>query len=177
MCCKLFQIKELDKQAGVWCRHCQVENGCRIYLERPSVCRDFHCSYLLDAGLGEEWKPARSKMVLTTELGGRRLTIYVDPQRPDAWKREPFYSALKKRAALAAPQRGQVLVCIGRRMFMVFPDRDVDLGIVGTDELIVTGTQTTPSGVRQEAYKIHKDDPRAQQLAGAPAGADLSDES
>ena len=54
---------------------------------------------------------------------------------------------------------------MGRNAHMIFPDRDVDLGIVGDDELIITGERRTPSGVRLEAYKMHKDDPRAQSLA------------
>lgn len=169
LCCKLLKIEELAKPAGTWCEHCHVETGCRTYPDRPQTCRDFLCNYLLNERLGEEWKPSKSKMVLTTELAGRRLTVYVDPQRPEAWKREPYYSRLKEWAANSAPTRGQIIVCIGRRMHMILPDRDVDLGQVNEDEVIVTGRQQTPMGIRLEAYKLHKDDPRAQQLL---AGAD-----
>jgi hypothetical protein len=47
-------------------------------------------------------------------------------------------------------------------MYMILPDREVDLGIVAEDELIITGERPTPLGVKLEAFKIHKDDPRAQ---------------
>jgi hypothetical protein len=116
-------------------------------------------------GLGDEWKPSHCKIVLVAELDGNRIAAHVDPQRPDAWRREPYYSQLKQWAEMAAPHRGQVVACIGRRMYMILPDREVDLGIVGEDELIITGERTTPFGVRLEAFKIHKDDPRAQKLA------------
>ena len=47
---------------------------------------------------------------------------------------------------------------------MVFPDREVDLGVVGEDELIVISERATPFGVELDASKICKDDPRAGAL-------------
>ncbi len=159
MCCKLFEIEALGKPAGTWCQHCEVEHGCRIYDSgRPQLCIDFYCDYLRDAKLGEEWKPSRSKIVLARDLDGRRLWAHVDPQRPDAWRREPFYSTLKAWARLSAAQRGQVVVSVGKRIFAILPDRDVDLGIVGKDEVIVTAAKSTPAGLRLDAYKRRKDD-------------------
>jgi hypothetical protein len=110
------------------------------------------------------WKPSHSKLVLVSELGGSRIAAHVDPQRPDAWRREPYYSQLKRWAAAVVPHRGQVVACIGQRTFMIFPDRDVDLGIVGDDDRIITGERETPLGIHLEAYKLHNDDPRVQGL-------------
>ena len=163
LCCKVLKITELNKPQGAWCWHCKPGVGCKIYPERPQECRTFHCGYLTQARLGEEWKPNHSKMIVVAE-DGNRITAHVDAQRPDAWKREPFYSQLKEWAAAAVPYGGQVEVGIGRRTYVILPDKDVDLGEVGDDELIVTEERATPTGIELNAYKIHKSDPRAQHL-------------
>ena len=163
----VLEIKELQKPEGVWCDHCSTRRSCDIYEQRPKECRDFYCGYLTIGDLGEEWKPSKSKIVLVSELDGNRICAYVHPNRPDAWRREPFYSTLKEWAVAAAAHRGQVMVCIGRRTYMILPDRDVDLGIVGDDERIVTGEKQTPFGIQLEAFTVHKDDPLGQ-LAKPP---------
>jgi hypothetical protein len=141
-----------------------------VYASRPRECGNFFCAYLTNPELGEEWKPSHAKFVVAYELDGKRIAVYVDPQRPNAWKQEPYYSKLKQWAEAAVPYRGQVLACVGRRTYVVFPDRDVDLGVVGDDELILTHERTTSLGVQLEASKIHKDDPRAKTLPGADRG-------
>jgi hypothetical protein len=155
------EVKALNKPPGVWCAHCKPGSGCAIYSERPRECGDFLCDYLTNPGLGEEWKPSHSKIVVASELDHNRIAVHVDPQRPDAWKQEPYYSRLKQWAAAAVPHHGQVLACVGGRTYIVFPDRDVDLGVVGEDELILTRERATPLGVRLDASRIHKDDPLA----------------
>jgi hypothetical protein len=160
-----LKIEELTKPQGTWCRHCKPGKGCLIYGSRPAECRNFYCGYLTNAALGEEWKPSTCKIVLVVELDGNRIAAHADPHRPNAWRQAPYHSTLREMARLAAPLRGQVVAYVGRNAHMIFPDRDVDLGIVGDDELIITGERRTPSGVRLEAYKMHKDDPRAQSLA------------
>ena len=164
LCCKVLKISELAKPQGVWCVHCKPGRGCTIYATKPAECTTFFCGYLTNSHLSEEWQPIRSKIVVTPELDGNRIAVHVDPQRADAWRREPYYSQLKEWATSAVPYRGQVVACVSRHMFMVFPDRDVDLGIVDDDHLIVTGERTTPFGVKLEAFLLHKDDPKAKTL-------------
>jgi Fe-S-cluster containining protein len=41
LCCSIQNIEELNKPEGVKCRHCN--NGCTIYEDRPTVCREFNC--------------------------------------------------------------------------------------------------------------------------------------
>jgi hypothetical protein len=164
LCCKLMKIVELDKPHNVWCTHCKQGSGCTIYVTRPNECRSFMCGYLQIPDLDEAWKPSHSKIILVSELDGKRVAAYVDPQRPDAWRKEPYYSQLKRWAIAKLADGGQVAVCIGRRIIMVFPDRDVDLGVAQDDEILVTSERMTPEGVRMEAFKVHKDDPRLQAL-------------
>ena len=167
LCCKALEIEVLNKAPGVWCAHCKPGAGCTIYSRRPRECGDFFCDYLKNPELGEEWKPSTSKIVVVSELADNRIAVYVDPQRPDAWRQEPYYSRLKQWARAAVPHRGQVLACVAGRTYVVFPDRDVDLGVVGDDELIVTSERTTPLGVQLDASKIRKDDPLARTLPGS----------
>jgi Fe-S-cluster containining protein len=127
LCCKVIGVKALGKEMGVWCQHCSPGGGCAIYETRPDECRNFDCGYLLEPSLGPEWKPSESKIVLLTELGGRRIVAHVDTQRPDAWRREPFYSTLKMWAKDNAAVGGQVVVSIGPRRIAILPDRDVEL--------------------------------------------------
>ena len=112
---------------GIWCQHCVVAGGCAIYETRPEECRTFNCGYLMEPALGPEWKPSDSKIVLLTEEKGRRILAHVDKQRPDSWKREPFYSALKQWASDGRASGMQVMVAIGHRRIAILADRDVEL--------------------------------------------------
>ena len=164
LCCKVMRIVELGKPRGVWCKHCSAGAGCRIYEERPAECRAFHCGYLTIGTLSEDWFPAKAKIVLAADLNGKRVSAHVDPTRPDAWRAEPYYRQLKEWARLTAPEQGQVVAFVGERTIVILPDKDVDLGVVAEDELIVTRERLTPFGVEYEASKIKKDDPRAARL-------------
>jgi hypothetical protein len=101
-----------------------------------------------------------SKIVLAVTTNGLRLAAHVDPQRPDAWRKEPYYSQLKRWAEKALPHRGQVVIRIARRAIVLFPDKEVDLGIVGEEEHIVTSEQKIFGRTEYHAHKMHKDDPR-----------------
>jgi hypothetical protein len=161
-----MSVTTLNKPAGVWCAHCRPgRERCTIYPTRPEECRRFVCLYLIEARLSEAWKPSHCRIVLTTDLGGDRIIASVDPQRPDAWRVSPYYEQLKRWAEVSARFRGQVMVRVGRRAYMIFPDRDVDLGEVGTDETIIITERETPLGIELEPLKVSKNDPRALKLA------------
>ena len=44
VCCTLSVVKELNKEAGETCKHC--DKGCTIYGKHPQECKDFECAYL-----------------------------------------------------------------------------------------------------------------------------------
>ena len=135
LCCKVMAIETLSKQAGAWCRHCRPGHGCLIHPERPAECRDFACLWLTDARLGPEWKPGKSKLVLTTSEDG--IEVRCDAGFPDAWRKEPFHSEIQTLAASGEAHDVTVLVIIGERMILLTSDREFDLGVVGPDERIV----------------------------------------
>lgn len=108
LCCRLPDIDDLDKPADAWCRHCIAGKGCSIYADRPKLCRDFLCRWMLDDGLGPEWEPSRSRMMVYGQ--GEQITVLADPDRPDLWRHEPYMSQLKGWAADAEPTGGYVIV-------------------------------------------------------------------
>lgn len=146
LCCKIFGIPEIDKPRFQWCGHCAIGEGCRIYETRPATCRAFVCGWLVDGTVPDHWKPSESRMVLTSEHGGRRLVIYVDTGRLDAWKKPPYYAEIKRTAAAMARSGGQVIVWQGPNAIAILPDRDKPLGPVAPGQIIATTARKGPGG-------------------------------
>jgi Fe-S-cluster containining protein len=174
LCCDLLAVPEIAKPALQMCRHCVAGEGCRIYESRPKQCRMFTCHFLENPKLSEEWRPSKSHFVLVVSPDGQRLAVNVDPARPGAWRRKPYYAQLKdwSWAAAAHPRRiGQVLVSVGKQTFVILPDRDVDVGAVEEDEIVVTEGLPGAGGMTFNAFKMKKDDPRAGPILRATTGA------
>lgn len=129
-------ITALQKPIGSWCVHCKQGVGCTIYEKRPDECRTFMCMWLFDERLGSEWKPEKSKLVVTTSEEGNGLEVRCDPGFPAAWRKEPYYSQIREWAVAAAPSGGTVLVCIGTREILVAPEGEFPLGDVAPDDRI-----------------------------------------
>ena len=117
LCCKLPSVAELNKPIDRWCQHCKPgKGGCTIYADRPAVCVGFTCGWLTQLTIGDEWFPARCKMILTETEDGR-IFVHVDPAFPNAWRREPYYSQLKAHVP--------VEIRIGSRCFDLLSEREV----------------------------------------------------
>ena len=156
LCCKLLKIPETDSDKGSWCRHCETGKGCGIYETRPQRCRDFMCGYLIWDAVPDHWLPAKSRIVVVSEMGFR-INFTVDPSAPNRWREAPWHAEIKALSVLAFQQNRQVLVTVGNKVIAMLPDREVELGIVTEDEVVVTGRR--PDGT-WGAAKVHKDDPR-----------------
>lgn len=135
LCCKVMEIEALAKPAGNWCPHCRPKHGCAIYQERPAECADFNCLWLLNARLGEQWRPSKAKFVLTTSKDG--IEVRCDPGFPDAWRREPYATGIRQWAVSGDTHDVTVLIITSRRMILITGEREFDLGIVGVDQRIV----------------------------------------
>lgn len=146
LCCKVFDVPVLDKPSGRWCQHCLPGQGCGIHATRPQYCRDFFCLWITQGWLGDEWKPAVSKIVLTISPLNGMLTAQVDAQTPNAWRRDPYYRHLKQWAAAALPRGQIVTVFVGRQATVILPDRDVALGEIGAGDRIVPEPMQSPHG-------------------------------
>jgi hypothetical protein len=154
LCCKVMKIVEIGKPPGRWCANCRPGQGCAIYAERPGECRQFFCGWLTNPDLSDEWKPERSKIVVTLEGGGRMVAAHVDSSQPDAWRRAPFFQKLKQWARIAERDDRLVLVRVGARAFVIFPDRETDLGLMDENDLIATRRIDAPQGSCREAIRI-----------------------
>jgi hypothetical protein len=110
--------------------------------------------------LGEHWLPSRSKLVVAFKPDGMEIVVHVDPGVPYAWRAEPYRSEIRSLAAHAARTAYTVFVQVGRRVIVVFPDREVDLGVVAEDERILIREVAGPGSSRRDAVKLKTDDPR-----------------
>jgi hypothetical protein len=123
LCCKLPYVDELNKSIDTWCPHARPgRGGCSIYATRPAACRAFVCGWLegLSFPVGDEWFPARCKMVISEVAAGPLVTV--DPAFPNAWRQEPYYSQILDWSRQARAQGLIVQVRIGRRFIAPKPD-------------------------------------------------------
>jgi hypothetical protein len=162
LCCKVYSIKELKKPAGRWCAHVARGLGCNIHANRPQECRQFFCSWLFDPNLGPKWKPEVSRFVLSTDSVYQALMVMVDPGMPMAWKREPYYSVLKRFSEVFFPINNKVLVNVSGHITVILPDRDVQIG------KIVAGNEIA---IWREGSVYHAELRRAADLAQTPIGS------
>jgi hypothetical protein len=139
-----MEISELAKPTGEWCPHWAKGVGCSIYESRPGECRKFVCGWLLDANLGDEWKPEKSKLVVVPEAR-EKIVVYPDPSMPNAWRKSPYFEQIKTWAKAGWPQR-LVFVMIKRRGIVVLPDTELDIGQVPLNKTAVLSKANTPSG-------------------------------
>lgn len=144
LCCKVLRVG--DKPAMQWCEHCTIGSGCNIYESRPGECRTFHCGYLRMPELTEAWRPADSKLVVAIGPGDKRIVIFVDPARRGAWRKEPYYTTIKRWARVLCPQAGQVLVHDGPEVIAVLPDRDKSMGPQREGRSLVSVVDRGPNG-------------------------------
>jgi len=89
--------------------------------------RAFFCRRIVDADAGPERQPLTCKMVVYFEPAARRLSIRVVPERPDAWRKEPYCGQIKQWARAAVQARQLVVLYIRRRMIMILPDKETHL--------------------------------------------------
>lgn len=118
LCCKLMGVHALNKPPAKWCVHFRRASGCGIYEDRPKDCRVFNCLWLLtDNRLGLDWKPSVAGFLMHSEDEGRRLIVECDPAAPQAWRKEPYRSAIQRWADTGQ----EVLVFAGRRGVRLLP--------------------------------------------------------
>ena len=164
LCCKVLEAEPIGKPANVWCVHCVKGVGCGIHLSRPPVCREYHCGWLIDGTLGEEWRPETAHIIITYRNEGMRLNAHADEDYPDAWLKEPYYSQLKRWAAMGLERGGQVFAYVGRQASVFLPDRHVEVGPLDPEDIIFI--ERLPSG-DWNARKVSHEEAAALRASGA----------
>jgi len=148
LCCKVLEVPALYKPQGQWCKHCKPGSGCATYRLRPKACRDFNCLWLTEDWLNDDWKPKTAKFVLMWEYDFKSLTVVTDPNLPNAWKAEPYYSTLKALATKHLSEHRLVMVISGDKRSVILPDQEVLIGHQKEKiawEVMNTGSAETPS--------------------------------
>ena len=72
-----------------------------------------------------------------------QLIILCDPGFPDAWRKEPYYSQIKKLSERPSKNYTTVIVRTRGRMIYVFPEADIDLGAYREGVPVDSGYQLT----------------------------------
>jgi len=67
-------------------------------------------------------------MIVSPKHDGKMAVVSVDASRPDAWRKEPYFSTLKRWSSEI-----DVLVNINRQCYQIHPDRIEDLGLIPED--------------------------------------------
>jgi hypothetical protein len=137
MCCKLIEVVALEKPQNVWCTKCTPGKGCTAYDARPPECATFNCGWLTDMTLGEEWRPDRAKFVITFEPGTGRVFLACDTAAPGAWRREPYYSAIRNSLLLPGAERKQIVVLTGKKLTLLVRNGEYDLDWNKGDDIVI----------------------------------------
>lgn len=66
LCCRVLEIRALDKPAGILCRH-NTGTGCGIYPERPEACARWHCLWRRIDALPDALRPDRSGVMFSLD--------------------------------------------------------------------------------------------------------------
>jgi Fe-S-cluster containining protein len=147
MCCKVFKIPALDKPAGTWCTHCIPGNGCKVYADRPILCRQFECLWLEENDIPEIWKPERSKMVLSTSPTTGFMHVQVDPGQPSAWQKQPYHSHLLAWSARLLAEKRHILVLVNDDATLILPKQALHLGHMREDESFLVKQRFGSQGI------------------------------
>jgi uncharacterized protein len=105
MCCKVLDIDELQKPAGPFCPNCIAGGGCKIYADRPDVCRDFICLWKDDRSLSPQMRPDRVGTILMEDDDSQEYRAVCDPDTPLAWRTPLVFKHL-----VAMAKSGRVVV-------------------------------------------------------------------
>jgi hypothetical protein len=89
ICCKVFDIHELDTPSGEYCRHC-TGGACGIHEERPQVCRGYECAYLAN-DWNESLRPDKCGVVINNTPGDGYVALrFRDDVSPEIMQQIKF---------------------------------------------------------------------------------------
>jgi hypothetical protein len=154
LCCKVFEVPVLQKPAGAWCEHCRPGAGCGIHEARPQHCRIFFCLWMSDPTMPDEWKPEKSKIVLTLFPGNGFIYAQVDPGSPQAWRKAPFYDRLRAIAGQLINQGRHVVVFVNDAATLIMPDEAVPLGAMKPTDNFKIDRMFGPKGPTYKVTRI-----------------------
>jgi len=60
---KLIELISVDSRAGELCIYCEKNKGCKVYDERPTICRTFSCAYAQQKEMMIELRPDKCGII------------------------------------------------------------------------------------------------------------------
>jgi hypothetical protein len=157
LCCKVYNIPEIGKAAGKWCKHCTPGKGCAIHETLPSQCAAFNCLWRTEEALPPHWKPEQSKMVITIFPLNGFIYVQVDPGAPSAWRKQPYYDQLRQWAKNNLQKGIHVIVFVNEIATLIMPDQDVPIGPMKPTDGISVRRNFAPGFAKYEATLIPGD--------------------
>ncbi|MDI7774080.1 hypothetical protein [Asticcacaulis sp. EMRT-3] len=154
LCCKVYDIPELEKKMGHVCHHVRPEGGCGVWGLHPQTCQDFKCLWIRHDDMNALWRPDVCGFVLRLEPNGTTLAVDVDPDRPDAWRTQHYYDQLKLWSEVMPKNEGLVLVYVPGGLFVITPMEDLFLKAPKRGDILETGMEMTLFGLRPFARVI-----------------------
>jgi hypothetical protein len=135
LCCMAVEIPEVDKPPGGWCPHCKPgAGGCMIYDRRPSRCRTYACTWLIDGSVPDHWRPLTAKMFIDFHAYGTpprvAMRVHVHPKYPNRWREQPWYGELKimaVRMLARKPPISTYVTVLGGDKYQVLPDHELKI--------------------------------------------------
>jgi hypothetical protein len=83
---------------------------------------------------------------------------YRDPGALSRWREEPYYSQIKTWSEIGADNAMQVVIYMKGRAIVVLPNKEVDLGHVPHEDLIMVRELNIPVGRDWEAFVMPAED-------------------
>jgi len=118
MCCKVLTIEELKKDVGILCSNWCDGVGCKIYKDRPQVCRDFECEWITERALPATLRPDKVGTVFLICPDSDQYQAVTDPTRPTAWRHPLVFKHL-----VAKAKEGHVVIAkSGVQSWRVYPN-------------------------------------------------------
>jgi len=105
LCCSVLEIAELKKPAGPRCPNCVSGAGCSIYAERPQVCRDFECEWLMSRDLSRQFRPDLIGTILMEDPDSEEYRAVCAPEKAMAWRNPRIFAHL-----VAVAKSGRLVV-------------------------------------------------------------------
>lgn len=83
LCCKMAKINTYKSPEGKYCKHCEINKGCKIYVDRPYECSSFECAWL-KGNIPEKFYPKNCGF-LVEQITDNVCVIIVDPIYKKKW--------------------------------------------------------------------------------------------
>ena len=166
LCCKVYDVEDLEKKAGKMCHNAHKSDdsagGCSIWGLHPKTCQDFKCLWIKHDDMNGLWRPDVAGFVLRLEPNGTTLDIDVDQDRPDHWRREPYYSQIKLWSEVMPKGEGLVNVYAPEGLYVITPMEDLFLKAPKRGDILETGMEMSLFGLRPFARVIPAKEVKAQ---------------